>query len=90
VPAGRVPLWRWQTFSHHEGMPGHHLELGGVRFLPALLSRFQTGLGEISGYSEGWGLYAELFMDELGAFDRPATRLGFLISQTFRAIRVGP
>jgi len=89
MPAGRVPLWRWQTFSHHEGMPGHHLELGGVRFLPAPLSRFQTGLGEISGYSEGWGLYAERFMDELGAFDRPATRLGFLISQTFRAIRVG-
>jgi uncharacterized protein (DUF885 family) len=89
VPAGRVPLWRWQTFSHHEGMPGHHLELGGVRFLAAPLSRFQTALGEISGYSEGWGLYAERFMDELGAFDRPATRLGFLISQTFRAIRVG-
>jgi uncharacterized protein (DUF885 family) len=89
VPAGRVPLWRWQTFSHHEGMPGHHLELGGVRFMSAPLSRFQTGLGEISGYTEGWGLYAERFMDELGAFDRPATRLGFLISQTFRAIRVG-
>jgi uncharacterized protein (DUF885 family) len=88
MPAGRVPLWRWQTFSHHEGMPGHHLELGGARFMPAPLSRFQTGLGEISGYSEGWGLYAERFMDELGAFDRPATRLGFLISQTFRAIRV--
>ncbi|HEX3213481.1 MAG TPA: DUF885 domain-containing protein [Actinomycetota bacterium] len=88
MPAGRVPLWRWQTFSHHEGMPGHHLELGGVRFLPAPLSRFQTCLGEISGYSEGWGLYAERFMDELGAFDRPATRLGFLISQSFRAVRV--
>jgi uncharacterized protein (DUF885 family) len=40
------------------------------------LSRFQTSLCEISGYSEGWGLYAERFMDELGAFDRPATRLG--------------
>ena len=39
-------------------------------------------------YSEGWGLYAERFMDELGAFDRPATRLGFLISQTWRAVRV--
>ena len=88
MPAGRVPLWRWQTFSHHEGMPGHHLELGGVRFLAAPLSRFQTGLGEISGYCEGWGLYAERFMDELGAFDRPATRLGFLVSQTWRAVRV--
>ena len=88
MPPGRVPLWRWQTFSYHEGMPGHHLELGGVRFMAAPLSRFQTGLGEISGYSEGWGLYAERLMDELGAFDRPATRLGFLISQTFRAIRV--
>jgi uncharacterized protein (DUF885 family) len=89
VPAGRVPLWRWQTFSHHEGVPGHHLELGGLRFLPVPLSRFQTALCEISGYSEGWGLYAERFMDELGAFDRPATRLGFLVSQAFRAIRVG-
>jgi uncharacterized protein (DUF885 family) len=88
VPTGRVPLWRWQTFSHHEGVPGHHLELGGVRFLPVPLSRFQTALCEISGYSEGWGLYAERFMDEIGAFDRPATRLGFLVSQAFRAIRV--
>jgi uncharacterized protein (DUF885 family) len=88
APPGRVPLWRWQTFSHHEGIPGHHLELGGVRFLPVPLSRFQTGLGEISGYSEGWALYAERFMDELGAFDRPATRLGFLVSQSFRAVRV--
>jgi uncharacterized protein (DUF885 family) len=88
VPPGRVPLWRWQTFSHHEGIPGHHLELGGVRFLPAPLTRFQSALCEISGYSEGWGLYAERFMDELGAFDRPATRLGFLVSQTFRAVRV--
>jgi uncharacterized protein (DUF885 family) len=88
VPPGRVPLWRWQTYSHHEGIPGHHLELGGVRFLPVPLSRFQTGLCEISGYTEGWGLYAERFMDELGAFDRPATRLGFLVSQSFRAVRV--
>jgi uncharacterized protein (DUF885 family) len=88
VPAGRVPLWRWQTFSHHEGIPGHHLELGGLRFRPAPLTRFQSALCEISGYSEGWGLYAERFMDELGAFDRPATRLGFLVSQTFRAVRV--
>ena len=37
-------------------MPGHHLELGGARFMAAPLSRFQTGLCEISGYSEGWGL----------------------------------
>jgi uncharacterized protein (DUF885 family) len=88
VPAGRVPLWRWQTFSHHEGIPGHHLEHGGVRFLPAPLTRFQSALCEISGYSEGWGLYAERFMDELGAFDRPATRLGFLVSQSFRTVRV--
>jgi len=88
VPAGRVPLWRWQTFSHHEGIPGHHLEQGGVRLLPAPLTRFQSALCEISGYSEGWGLYAERFMDELGAFDRPATRLGFLVSQTFRTVRV--
>jgi len=88
VPAGRVPLWRWQTFSHHEGIPGHHLELGGVRFLPAPLTRFQSALCEISGYSEGWGLYAERFMDELGAFDRSATRMGFLVSQSFRTVRV--
>ena len=88
VPTGRVPLWRWQTFSHHEGIPGHHLELGGVRFLPAPLTRFQSALCEISGYSEGWGLYAERFMDELGAFDRPATRMGFLVSQSFRTVRV--
>ena len=30
------------------------------------------------GYGEGWALYAERFMDEIGVFEDPALELGFL------------
>lgn len=40
------------------------------------------------GYGEGWALYAERVMDELGYFERPEYRLGMLSSQLFRAVRV--
>jgi uncharacterized protein (DUF885 family) len=45
-------------------------------------------LGFRSAHGEGWALYAERLMDELGFFDTPDTRLGFLSSQAFRAVRV--
>ena len=35
-----------------------------------------------------WALYAERFMDELGAFDDPSYELGFSSGQALRAARI--
>jgi uncharacterized protein (DUF885 family) len=45
-------------------------------------------LGFVSAHGEGWALYAERLMDELGWFRTPETRLGFLCAHAFRAARV--
>ena len=68
-------------------MPGHHLQIGQVRYLKDELSRFQR-MTALSGHAEGWALYAERLMDELGYFENPDYRLGFLRAQVMRAVRV--
>lgn len=80
-----MPTWSAMTTVFHEGVPGHHLQLGGARLLD--LTRIQR-VGAAAGHAEGWALYAERLMDELGWYDSPATRLGFLYMQGFRAARV--
>jgi len=83
--ATRLPTWSAVTTVFHESVPGHHLHLGGTRLLD--LTRLQR-VGASAGQAEGWALYAERLMDELGWYDSPATRLGFLGMQGFRAARV--
>ncbi|MEY4994994.1 MAG: hypothetical protein RLZ65_843, partial [Actinomycetota bacterium] len=41
-----------------------------------------------SGHGEGWALYAERLMDELGYLSNPADKLGMLDGQRMRAARV--
>src|SRR5262249_44681365 len=48
----------------------------------------RTSLGQVSACSEGWALYAERLMDELGFLDGPGARMGYLDAQLMRAIRV--
>jgi uncharacterized protein (DUF885 family) len=52
------------------------------------LSRFHRLLIWYSGYGEGWALYTERLMDELGYFERPEYLLGMLAAQQLRACRV--
>jgi uncharacterized protein (DUF885 family) len=52
------------------------------------LSRFQRMVIWYPGSGEGWALYAERLMDELGFFEKPEYRLGLLNSQLFRSIRI--
>jgi uncharacterized protein (DUF885 family) len=68
-------------------VPGHHLQIGQVRYLSGTLSRFQRVHG-VSGHAEGWALYAERLMDELGYLDKPDYRFGQLRAQALRAVRV--
>ena len=52
------------------------------------LSIYQTTIGSVSATTEGWALYAERLMDELGHLSIPGTRLGCLDAQQMRAVRV--
>lgn len=81
------PLWSEPTTAYHEGVPGHHLQIGMAVVNREKLSRFQRN-EFVSGHGEGWALYAERLMDEFGFLDRPEYRLGFLYAQAFRAARV--
>ena len=82
------PLWTEISTAYHEGVPGHHLQLGQVCWLGDRLNPFQGLLGVISGHAEGWALYAERLMGELGYLENPPYYLGMLANQAFRAARV--
>lgn len=84
----RFPLWREVSICYHEAVPGHHLQVGQVKHLAEKLSRFQRAFGFVSGHGEGWALYAERLMAELGYFDDPAWEMGMLSAQAMRAVRV--
>ncbi len=84
----RVPLWDLVSTMYHEGVPGHHLQIGTITALGDRLGPFPRILGATSGHVEGWALYAERLMDELGFLEDPVYRLGMLSSQAMRAVRV--
>ncbi|MGY1703020.1 DUF885 domain-containing protein [Geodermatophilus sp. SYSU D00697] len=84
----RFPLWDLTSIWYHEGVPGHHLQLAQWALVSGQLSTYQTSLGSVGANVEGWALYAERLMDELGYFPDPGTRLGFLDAQQLRAMRV--
>jgi uncharacterized protein (DUF885 family) len=82
------PLWREVTTCYHEAVPGHHLQIAQVRYLADELSRYQRAFGFVSGHGEGWALYAERLMGELGYLEDPAWEMGMLAAQAMRAVRV--
>jgi uncharacterized protein (DUF885 family) len=84
----RFPLWGLVSTWYHEGVPGHHLQLAQWAYRAEQLSVYQTSVGSMSGNVEGWALYAERLMDELGHLTLPGARLGYLDAQQMRAIRV--
>jgi len=84
----RFPLWNLYSTWYHEGVPGHHLQLAQWQYVSGQLSKYQTAVGFVSACGEGWALYAERLMDELGFLEPPGARLGYLDAQLMRAIRV--
>jgi uncharacterized protein (DUF885 family) len=89
VPEGvtEFDTWRELTTVYHEGVPGHHLQIGQAVYNKAMLNSWRRNAGT-SGHAEGWALYAERLMEELGYLDDPADRLGMLDGQRMRAARV--
>ncbi len=84
----RFPLWGEVSICYHEGVPGHHLQVAQVRYLADQLTRFERLLAWSSGHGEGWALYAERLMGELGYLENPDYELGMLRAQAMRAVRV--
>ena len=83
-----VSSWHLVSTWYHEAVPGHHLQIATATIEKDRLTRFQRTAATISGYAEGWALYAERFMNELGAFDEPGIEMGYLSAQALRAARI--
>ncbi|MFV0131017.1 DUF885 domain-containing protein [Streptomyces sp. HMX112] len=84
----RFPVYDLVSTWYHEGVPGHHLQLAQWAHVADRLSRYQATVGQVSANAEGWALYAERLMDELGFLPDPERRLGYLDAQMMRACRV--
>lgn len=90
VPKGKTEFLTWNelTTVYHEGVPGHHLQIAQTVYRSALLNRWRRLESFTSGHAEGWALYAERLMAELGYMDDPGNRMGWLGGQSLRAARV--
>jgi uncharacterized protein (DUF885 family) len=90
VPPGvdTFHTWAETTTVFHEGVPGHHLQIGRAVVLADQLNRWRRLGCWVSGHGEGWALYAERLMAELGWLDDAGNRMGMLDAQRFRAARV--
>ena len=90
-PAGgktEFPIWREVSIAYHEGVPGHHFQIATNVAMTGELSRYQRLLAGTSGYVEGWALYAERLMGELGYLENPDYYMGMLDAQALRSVRV--
>ncbi|HEY5880414.1 MAG TPA: DUF885 domain-containing protein [Nakamurella sp.] len=80
--------WREASVVYHEGVPGHHLQVATSVYRRDLLNDFQRLLADYSAHAEGWALYAERLVRELGYLADDGQLLGLLDSQLFRSARV--
>ena len=90
VPEGitEFATWKEATTVYHEGVPGHHLQVAQNAYRSDLLNRWQRQMCFVSGHGEGWALYAERLMDDLGYLSDPGDKMGMLDAHAFRATRV--
>jgi uncharacterized protein (DUF885 family) len=75
-----------ENTSYHEGIPGHHLQLGIAAELDGIPEFRKRAF--IAAYGEGWGLYTERLADEMGLYSSPLDRMGMLSADSMRACRL--
>ena len=85
--ANTFTTWRELTTVYHEGAPGHHLQTSSAIAAREELNSWRRNYWT-SGYGEGWALYAEWLMADLGYMDDPGHFMGLLDGQSMRAARV--
>lgn len=81
------PKFGLATLTHHEAIPGHHLQV--MLALESTAIPLIRRRASFSAYTEGWALYSEQLADEMGMFDGdPLGQIGYLQSLLFRATRL--
>jgi uncharacterized protein (DUF885 family) len=84
--SGSISRYDQPTIAYHETIPGHHIQIALAQELSLPLLRQSAGF---TGFTEGWALYAERLMHELGAYDDdPYGNLGRLQYELLRAVRL--
>lgn len=89
VPKNQEIFHTWQelTTVFHEGVPGHHLQISQT-LAEKNLNLWRRVACWNSGHGEGWALYAESLMQELGYHEDPGNLMGYYDAQRLRAARV--
>ncbi|OGP05547.1 MAG: hypothetical protein A2Z91_09520 [Deltaproteobacteria bacterium GWA2_38_16] len=75
-----------ETLAFHEAIPGHHLQIS-LATEQKNIPQFQRHIG-FTAYVEGWAHYTERLADEMGAYSSDLQRVGMLMDQAWRAIRL--
>ncbi|AXE37814.1 DUF885 domain-containing protein [Acidipropionibacterium virtanenii] len=90
VPEGvdTFTTWRELTTVYHEGVPGHHLQISSAIAQHDQLNSWRRNACWTSGHGEGWALYAEWLMRDLGFMGDSGHLMGLLDGQSMRAARV--
>ena len=83
---GTRPIPTLETLTLHEGIPGHHYQITLAQEDATLPDNLR--FGNLTAYSEGWGLYAESLGPELGLFTDPYQHFGHLDMGMLRAVRL--
>ncbi len=82
----------WGTFeveatAFHEGIPGHQLQIAIAQELGDSVPAFRRH-GHVVAYAEGWALYTERLVDEMGLYGSQFDRMGMLSADSMRAGRL--
>ena len=80
-------LYTLPALTAHEAVPGHHLQGALNQEMGDSIPDFRKNL-YLSGYGEGWGLYSEYLVDEMGIYTTPYEKFGQLTYEMWRACRL--
>ncbi len=80
------PLFQLTALTLHESAPGHAFQMP-LAAENTQLPEFRRNL-YISAYGEGWALYCERLGVEMGMYETPYDRFGYLSYQMWRASRL--
>ncbi|HEX5630545.1 MAG TPA: DUF885 domain-containing protein, partial [Acidimicrobiia bacterium] len=75
-----------EVLAFHESIPGHHLQIAIAQELEGVPTFRRNG--NVTVYTEGWGLYTERLADEMGLYSSDVARLGMLSFDSWRAVRL--